>query len=72
MFLIDFAVVTKKDKTYRIATFFDPNGRVKVVTKFLRDGIAVPTEKVVPFDRLKGVEQVDVQTDLSGNVTSIV
>lgn len=71
MYLLSFSEFDSKGKHYRVATIFDPNARRKVVEKFLPDTVKVPMEKIVSATNLKGLPQIDVIADLSGNVTSI-
>lgn len=71
LYLLDYSVVKKQDKTYRIITVFDPNSKRKVVTKFLSAKVEVPEGVLVTPDDLKDVREIDVKTDLTGDVLEI-
>ncbi len=72
LYLLDFAEGVKEEKPYRVATFFDPTARRKVVTKFLDKSVKVPTQKLVTADDFLDLQSVEVITTLAGEVKEIV
>jgi len=73
MYLLDYAEVDKNGKKFRIATFFDPSSRRKVVTKFLRPEVNVPIAKLIILSEIRALDKnlVAVTTDLQGDVKEI-